>query len=66
MAAVSFQVSGNLLLSLANVCRNGLAVTSTRESQDRWENLQECLRLAAAVAPEWEDKVSLARLALVV
>ena len=64
MPAVSFQVSKSFLVSLAHVLRNILPTTSTRETRDRWDNLQECLRMASTVAAEVEDKEALSRLAL--
>ena len=66
MPAVSFQVSKSLLVLLAHVVRNVLPTTSTRETRDRWDNVQECLRMASTVAAEFEDKESLNRLALLI
>jgi hypothetical protein len=49
MDAFTFQVSETLLLFLAHTLRSVLLTTSTRDSKDRWHNVQECLRLAATV-----------------
>eukprot|EP00435_Cladocopium_sp_Y103_P032021 s647_g8.t1 len=66
MPAVSFQVSKSFLVWLAHVVRNILPTTSTHETRDRWDNVQECLRMSSTVAADISDKEALNRLALVI
>ena len=66
MPAVSFQVSKGVLVWLAHLVRSILQTTSTREARDRWDNVQECLRMSSSVAAEDRDKEALSKVALLI
>ena len=66
MPAVRFEVQEVLLLFLARTLKSGVLLTcSTQDTQDRWHNVMECLRLAASVRFSQPDRILLSKMALI-
>ena len=51
----SFQVEKQLILLLAQLVAEILSVTSSRDRDDRWENVRECLRMTAGCLVDHHD-----------
>eukprot|EP00435_Cladocopium_sp_Y103_P008634 s4446_g2.t1 len=64
MAGFTFPVGKAFLLWLAGVVRTILQTTSTSESKDRWDNLQECLRMASRVVEGIREREALSKVSL--
>ena len=66
MPALDFTVTKKAILLLAQLSRHILPTTSTKETENRWENLQECLRMASTATAVAEDRAVLSKVCLVV
>ena len=66
MVADSFHVKVSYLTLLNQLLCNVLTVTSTRETMDHWENVQEVLRMAASCFYDQESRQLLCRLSLLI
>ena len=65
MVAVSFEVPQSLLPFLAHTLKSVLCTCSSQETEDRWNNADECLRIAATVRDSQPDRALLSKVAVI-
>ena len=65
MPALAFSADKVFVLQMAGTLHNILPTTSSHETQDRWESLQEALRMCATAENDVKARCRLSKLALV-